>query len=106
MNGKTMEYATLGRTGLKVSVAGLGCGSSSRLGLTAGHSEAHCAGIIRQAVDLGVNLIDTAIVFNDVFVRRALTLRAFDATTQQRIIRTRDDRPVIKNRGGNHKWNV
>lgn len=43
-----------------VSVAGLGCGGSSRLGLTAGHSEAHCAGIIRQALDLGVNLIDTA----------------------------------------------
>ena len=55
-----MEYTTLGRTGLKVSVAGMGCGGSSRLGLTAGHSAAHCAGIIRQAVDLGVNLIDTA----------------------------------------------
>lgn len=55
-----MEFTTLGRTGLEVSVAGLGCGGSSRLGLTAGHSEAHCAGIIRQAVDLGVNLIDTA----------------------------------------------
>lgn len=55
-----MEFTTLGRTGLKVSVAGLGCGGSSRLGLTAGHSEAHCAGIIHKAVDLGVNLIDTA----------------------------------------------
>lgn len=55
-----MEYTTLGRTGLKVSVAGLGCGGSSRLGLTAGHSEEHCAGIVRQAVDLGINLIDTA----------------------------------------------
>ncbi|HTD91949.1 MAG TPA: aldo/keto reductase [Burkholderiales bacterium] len=55
-----MEYCTLGRTGLKVSVAGLGCGGSSRLGLTAGHSEAHAVDVIRQAVDLGVNLIDTA----------------------------------------------
>jgi len=55
-----MEYTTLGRTGLKVSVAGLGCGGSSRLGLTAGHSEDYCVGIIRQAVELGVNLIDTA----------------------------------------------
>jgi len=55
-----MEYTTLGRTGLKVSVAGLGCGGSSRLGLTAGHSEAQCVGIIRKALDLGVNLIDTA----------------------------------------------
>jgi aryl-alcohol dehydrogenase-like predicted oxidoreductase len=55
-----MEYTTLGRTGLRVSVAGLGCGGSSRLGLTAGHSAAYCAGIVHQAVDLGVNLIDTA----------------------------------------------
>ncbi len=55
-----MQFKTLGRTGLKVGVAGLGCGGSSRLGLTAGHSTAHCAGIIHQAVDLGVNLIDTA----------------------------------------------
>jgi len=58
-----MEFTTLGRTGLKVSVAGLGCGGSSRLGLTAGHSEAHCAGIIHRAVELGVNLIDTAKVY-------------------------------------------
>src|SRR5438046_6411010 len=28
-----MEYTTLGRTGLKVSIAGLGCGGFSRLGL-------------------------------------------------------------------------
>jgi aryl-alcohol dehydrogenase-like predicted oxidoreductase len=55
-----LQYTTLGRTGLKVSVAGLGCGGSSRLGLTAGHGEAHGVGIVRQAVDLGVNLIDTA----------------------------------------------
>ncbi|HTD89215.1 MAG TPA: aldo/keto reductase, partial [Burkholderiales bacterium] len=55
-----MEYTTLGRTGLRVSVAGLGCGGSSRLGLTAGHSEKHGVSIVRQAIDLGVNLIDTA----------------------------------------------
>ena len=55
-----MKYTTLGRTGLEVSVAGLGCGGSSRLGLTAGHSEAHCVGVIRRAVELGVNLLDTA----------------------------------------------
>ena len=58
-----MEFTTLGRTGLKVSVAGLGCGGSSRLGLTAGHPEAHCASIILRAVELGVNLIDTAKVY-------------------------------------------
>ena len=30
-----MHYTTLGRTGLKVSVAGLGCGGNSRIGLGA-----------------------------------------------------------------------
>jgi aryl-alcohol dehydrogenase-like predicted oxidoreductase len=55
-----MEYTTLGRTGLKVSVAGLGCGGSSRLGMTAGLGAAHATGIVRRALDLGVNFIDTA----------------------------------------------
>lgn len=55
-----MEYTTLGRTGLRVSVAGLGCGGFSRLGLGTGKSEADAIGIIRAALDLGVNLFDTA----------------------------------------------
>src|SRR4051812_30461472 len=58
-----MHYTTLGRTGLKVSVAGLGCGGFSRLGLGTGHSAEHAIGIVRQALDLGVNLIDTAAVY-------------------------------------------
>lgn len=60
-----MQYTTLGRTGLKVSVAGLGCGGFSRLGLGTGKSEAHAVGIVRQAIDLGVNLIDTAVVYGN-----------------------------------------
>ena len=58
-----MEYTTLGRTGLKVSVAGLGCGGFSRLGLGTGKSEADAIGIIRAALDLGVNLFDTAAAY-------------------------------------------
>jgi aryl-alcohol dehydrogenase-like predicted oxidoreductase len=58
-----MQYTTLGRTGLKVSVAGLGCGGFSKLGLCTGQSPEHAVGIIRQALDLGVNLIDTAAVY-------------------------------------------
>jgi aryl-alcohol dehydrogenase-like predicted oxidoreductase len=58
-----MQYTTLGRTGLKVSVAGLGCGGFSRLGLGTGQSADHAIGIVRQAMDLGVNLIDTAAVY-------------------------------------------
>src|ERR1044071_78469 len=45
-----MDYITLGRTGLKVSVAGLGCGGPSRLGMRDGASEEQCADIIRRAL--------------------------------------------------------
>ncbi|HYZ21374.1 MAG TPA: aldo/keto reductase [Rhodopila sp.] len=58
-----MQYTILGRTGLRVSVAGLGCGGFSRLGLGTGSSPEHAVGIIRQALDLGVNLIDTAAAY-------------------------------------------
>jgi aryl-alcohol dehydrogenase-like predicted oxidoreductase len=55
-----MHYTTLGRTGLKVSVAGLGTGGFSRLGLKTGLTEDQSAGLIHEAVALGVNFIDTA----------------------------------------------
>jgi aryl-alcohol dehydrogenase-like predicted oxidoreductase len=58
-----MEYVTLGRTGLKVSVAGLGCGGFSRLGLGTGKSDAEAVCLVHQAFDLGVNLFDTAAVY-------------------------------------------
>jgi aryl-alcohol dehydrogenase-like predicted oxidoreductase len=55
-----MHYTTLGRTGLRVSVAGLGSGGFSRLGLSTGGSEASAIGIIHAALDQGVNILDTA----------------------------------------------
>ncbi len=58
-----MEYVTLGKTGLKVSVAGLGCGGFSRLGLGTGKSRAEAVALVRQALDLGVNILDTAAAY-------------------------------------------
>jgi aryl-alcohol dehydrogenase-like predicted oxidoreductase len=55
-----MEYRSLGKTGLTVSVAGLGCGGNSRLGLGRGASFDDCVTVVRTAVDLGVNFLDTA----------------------------------------------
>jgi L-galactose dehydrogenase len=56
-----MDYTTLGKTGLKVSVAGLGCGGPSRLGMRGDvGSEDHAIRLIKQALDLGVNFFDTA----------------------------------------------
>ena len=55
-----MQYTTLGNTGLRVSVAGLGTGGFSRMGLKSGLSEDQSARLVLDAVDLGVNFIDTA----------------------------------------------
>jgi aryl-alcohol dehydrogenase-like predicted oxidoreductase len=55
-----MDYTTLGNTGLRVSVAGLGTGGFSRLGLKTGKSEQESARLIHAAVGLGITFIDTA----------------------------------------------
>jgi len=55
-----MDYTILGRTGLKVSVMGLGCGGPSRVGQRSGKTESESIAIIRQALDSDINFIDTA----------------------------------------------
>jgi len=77
-----MEYVTLGRTGLRVSVAGLGCGGFSRLGLGTGRSEAEAIGLIRQALDLGVNLFDTAAAYGT----EALLGKALKAVPRDQVV--------------------
>ena len=58
-----MQQVTLGRTGLQVSVAGLGCGGHSRLGQSYGATEAESVAVVHRALDLGINLVDTAQVY-------------------------------------------
>lgn len=55
-----MDYVTLGRTGLSVSVAGLGSGGHSRLGRAYGRSGKDAVELIHAALDFGINFIDTA----------------------------------------------
>lgn len=55
-----MDMTLLGRTDLLVSRMGLGCGGHSRLGLSYGRSDAEAAALVRQALGLGINFIDTA----------------------------------------------
>jgi len=57
-----METIILGRTGLEVSVVGLGCGGHSRLGMFSKGIDNACS-IIRYAYDNGVNFFDTAHVY-------------------------------------------
>lgn len=55
-----MDYVTFGRTGLRVSVMGLGCGGPSRIGQSSGQDESASIALVRRALDAGVNFIDTA----------------------------------------------
>ncbi|SRR5713226_5705186 len=77
-----MEYVALGRTGVKVSVAGLGCGGPSRLGLRDNKSEKECIALIRQALDLGVNLLDTA----EVYGTEEIVGKAIAAVPREKIV--------------------
>jgi aryl-alcohol dehydrogenase-like predicted oxidoreductase len=68
-----MQTVRLGRTGLDVTVAGLGCGGHSRLGMANGHDEAHASRIVDAALGLGINFIDTARAYGtEVAVGKAL----------------------------------
>lgn len=55
-----MDYRPFGRTGLNVSVIGLGGGGASRLGLGTGSSFDEAVAVVARAVDLGINYFDTA----------------------------------------------
>jgi aryl-alcohol dehydrogenase-like predicted oxidoreductase len=58
-----MQYTILGRTGMKVSVAGLGTGGNSMIGKGSGATSAESIALVREALDLGVNFLDTAEVY-------------------------------------------
>lgn len=55
-----MRRTTLGRSGLEVSVMGLGGGGPSRLGTRTGRTEEQCRAIVRAALDGGINIFDSS----------------------------------------------
>jgi L-galactose dehydrogenase len=55
-----MHYRTLGRTGLKVSLVGLGTGGPSQLGQSTGRTPAESYRVVHAALDLGINILDTS----------------------------------------------
>ena len=77
-----MQYTTLGVTGLTASVAGLGCGGNSRIGLGAGLSEAQSVALVREAFDLGVTLFDTA----DAYGTEHILGAAFTPSERARVV--------------------
>ncbi len=90
-----MEYRRFGRTGLSVSVMGLGSGGPSQLGQGSGVSEADAAGVVRRALDLGINLIDTAADYRE---SEAILGRALRGVPRERYILCTKFSPVRRAR--------
>ena len=59
----SMQYTKLGKTGMRVSGGGLGCGGSSRLSVTRELSTHQSVSLVRSAMDLGVNYPDKGAVY-------------------------------------------
>jgi aryl-alcohol dehydrogenase-like predicted oxidoreductase len=55
-----MEYRTLGRTGLEVSVMGFGTGGPSQFGQHSGESVEEAVRLVGRTLDLGINFFDTS----------------------------------------------
>ena len=55
-----MRKITFGRTGLEVSVMGLGGGGPSRLGRTSEKSQEESEAVVREAVAGGINIFDSS----------------------------------------------
>lgn len=77
-----MQYKMLGKTGLAVSVAGLGCGGNSRLGLGRSKTDADAVDLVRAAYDLGVTFFDTA----EAYGTEHILGQAFTPSDRQRIV--------------------
>jgi len=60
-----MQYRKLGRTGLKVSLLGLGTGRARRMGQSQGHTREQQYALVRRCLELGVNLFDTSELYAD-----------------------------------------
>jgi aryl-alcohol dehydrogenase-like predicted oxidoreductase len=90
-----MKRVKLGRTGLEVGVAGLGCGGHSRLGMATGHDEAHATRVVECALDLGIDFIDTARAYGtEVAVGKALRGRRDHVVISTKSIASRGDRAL------------
>ena len=95
-----MEYRRFGRTGVSVSVMGLGSGGPSQLGQGSGVAEADAHRVVRRALELGINLIDTAADYRD---SEAILGRALKGVPRESYVLCTKFTPVDKRGGGGLK---
>ena len=60
-----MIYRTLGRTGIRVSLASFGSGGPSNLGQHRGTTASEQDALVMRCLDLGINLFDTSKNYGD-----------------------------------------
>ena len=90
-----MEYRTLGRTGLSVSLVSLGSGGPSQLGQKTGVPESEVHKLLHTALDMGINLIDTATGYGK---SEEILGRALKTVDRNRYYIATKTRPVRENR--------
>jgi len=98
-----VEYRVLGRTGVKVSSYSLG---TANFGPWGNDDEPECARIIHEAVDAGVNLIDTADVYGG-GVSEEIVGRALKGRRDEVILATKFHNPMgagLNDRGNSRLW--
>ncbi len=70
-----MQYRRLGRTGLHVSLMGLGTGGPSMFGQKTDVTTAQSRQLVHRALDLGINFFDTSAAYGDSEQRLGQALR-------------------------------
>jgi aryl-alcohol dehydrogenase-like predicted oxidoreductase len=98
-----MEYRTLGRTGIKVSACSLG---TANFGPWGNDDETECARLVREALDAGVNLIDTADVYGRGRSEEILG-RVLKGRRDEVILATKFHNPMgggVNDRGNTRLW--
>jgi len=98
-----MEYRSLGRSGLQVSVVGLGCMNFGMM-----NDEAQAAAIVNRAMELGVNFFDTADVYGNRGTSEEYLGRALGSRRREVIIATKFAGPMSADQawmqGGSRRW--
>jgi len=96
-----MEHKFLGRSGLRVSVVGLGCNNfGQRCDL------AQTRAVVSKALDLGVTLFDTADVYGGLGVSEEYLGKALEGRRADVIVATKFGMPMGEGlkRGGSRRW--
>jgi aryl-alcohol dehydrogenase-like predicted oxidoreductase len=98
-----METKPLGRSGLRVSVVGLGCNNFGQR-----CDQAQTRAVVAKALDLGVTLFDTADVYGGGGVSEEYLGKALESRRADVVVATKFGMPMGEGwkRGGSRRWLV